>query len=73
MPDVPPGRSPRIIETELTKGENATGKLGLARDFRSVGELVTDADSIARQLLFDVDDHAAGRVLRAWPQLMENV
>lgn len=73
MPDVPPGRSPRIIETELTKGENATGKLGLARDFRSVGELVTDADSIGRQLLFDLDEQAAGHVLRAWPQLMENV
>ena len=42
-----------------------------SRDGRSVGELLLDADYLARQLLMDVSgDHAAG-MLRTWGQVVD--
>lgn len=37
------------------------------RDIRSVGEMLVDVDQMARQLLMDLTDIDAGRLLRGWP------
>ena len=41
-----------------------------SRDVRSVGEMLFDADYLARQLLMDVDGDDAGTLLRSWPSMV---
>jgi hypothetical protein len=40
------------------------------RDMRSVGEMLFDVDSMARQLLMDVSGDDAGTLLRSWPTMV---
>ena len=40
------------------------------RDARTVGELLFDVDHMARQLLMEVTDVDAGRLLRGWPAVV---
>lgn len=40
------------------------------RDQRSVGEMLFDVDSLARQLLMDVSGDDAGTLLRSWPTMV---
>jgi hypothetical protein len=41
------------------------------KDTRTVGEMLHDADHLARQLLMDVAGDDAGPLLRAWPALVD--
>jgi hypothetical protein len=41
------------------------------KDTRSAGEMLHDADHLARQLLMDVTGDDAGRLLRSWPTLVD--
>ena len=41
------------------------------RDTRTVGEMLHDADHLARQLLMDVTGDDAGPLLRSWPALVD--
>jgi hypothetical protein len=40
-------------------------------DTRTVGEMLHDADHLARQLLIDVTGDDAGPLLRSWPTLVD--
>lgn len=40
------------------------------RDVRSVGEMLTDVDYLARQLLIDVTGDDAGHLVRSWPDVV---
>ncbi|GAB3668707.1 hypothetical protein GCM10027596_39920 [Nocardioides korecus] len=41
------------------------------RDIRTVGEMLHDADHLARNLLIDVTGEDAGHLLRSWPTLVD--
>ena len=41
------------------------------KDTRTVGEMLHDADHLARQLLMDVTGDDAGPLLRSWPTLVD--
>ena len=41
------------------------------KDTRTVGEMLHDADHLARQLLMDISGEDAGHLLRSWPTLVD--
>ena len=41
------------------------------KDTRTVGEMLHDADHLARQLLMDISGEDAGPLLRSWPALVD--
>ena len=41
------------------------------KDTRTVGEMLHDADHLARHLLMDVTGEDAGPLLRSWPTLVD--
>lgn len=50
----------------------AAGRIAhTCKDTRTVGEMLHDADHLARQLLIDVSGEDAGPLLRSWPALVD--